>query len=98
VGAAASLCVELGYQEMKKTRNRKVIYRGLWPGLGELYNIKVETGYTTIVVKTGEDLKKRAKETQAKFVRKNIALPASAGRGRETASAQTNRHHHHQAH
>jgi len=58
-----------------KTKGRKVIYRGPWPGLGELYNIKVETGYTTIVVKPGEHLKERTKETREKFVRKDIALP-----------------------
>ena len=61
-----------------KARIREVIYRGIWPGLGEMYNIKVETGYTTIIVKTGEDIKKRTKETQEKFVRKDIAIPASA--------------------
>jgi hypothetical protein len=75
---APSLCDELDYRETMKTKNRKVMYRGPWPGLGELYNIKVETGYTTIIVKPGEDLKKRTKETQEKFVRKDIAIPASA--------------------
>jgi hypothetical protein len=75
---APSLCVELDYRETMKTKNRKVIYRGLWPGLGEMYNIKVQTGYTTIIVKSGEDLKKRAQETREKFVGKDIALPASA--------------------
>ena len=61
-----------------KTGTQGVIYRGMWPGLGEMYNIKVETGYTTIIVKPGEDLKKRTKETQKKFVRKDIAIPAAA--------------------
>ena len=61
-----------------KTGTQGVIYRGMWPGLGEMYNIKVETGYTTIIVKPGEDLKKRAQETREKFVGKDIALPASA--------------------
>jgi hypothetical protein len=65
-----------------KTRIREVIYRGIWPGLGEMYNIKVETGYTTIIVKPGEDLKKRTKETREKFVHKDIALPALARNGR----------------
>jgi hypothetical protein len=60
-----------------KTRIREVIYRGIWPGLGEMYNIRIETGYTTIIVKPGEDLKKRTKEAQEKFVRKDTALPAS---------------------
>jgi hypothetical protein len=61
-----------------KTRIREAVYRGMWPGLGEMYNIKVEAGYTTIIVKPGEDLKKRTKETQKKFVRKDIPVPASA--------------------
>jgi hypothetical protein len=61
-----------------KTRIREVIYRGIWPGLGEMYNIRIETGYTTIIVKPGEDLKKRTKEAQEKFARKDIAIPASA--------------------
>jgi hypothetical protein len=74
---APSLCVELDYRETMKTKNRKVIYQGLWPGLGEMYNIKVQTGYTTIIVKPGEDLKKRAQETREKFVCKDIALPTS---------------------
>jgi hypothetical protein len=61
-----------------KTRIREVIYRGIWPGLGEMYNIRIETGYTTIIVKPGEDLKKRTKEAQEQFVRKDIAVPAAA--------------------
>ena len=69
---------ELDCREAMKTNIREVIYRGIWPGLGEMYNIKVETGYTTILVKPGEDIKKRAKETQKKFFRKDIAIPASA--------------------
>ncbi|HYK90675.1 MAG TPA: hypothetical protein VE398_18020 [Acidobacteriota bacterium] len=51
---------------MKKTL-REIIYRGVWRGLGKIYNIKVEDGYTTIIVKPGEDLKQRSRETQAKF-------------------------------
>jgi hypothetical protein len=70
--------VELRCRDTMKTRTREVVYRGIWPGLGEMYNVKVETGYTTILVKPGEDLKKRAKETQERFVRKDIAIPASA--------------------
>jgi len=33
-----------------------------------MYNIKVQNGYTTIIVKPGQDLKQRAKETREKFV------------------------------
>jgi hypothetical protein len=53
-----------------KTKIQEVIYRGIWQGLGKIYNIKVENGYTTILVKPGEDPKKRAKDTQAKFAGK----------------------------
>jgi hypothetical protein len=52
---------------MRKTQ-KKIIYRGVWQGLGKIYNIKVKSGYTTIIVKPGEDLKKRSKETMEKFV------------------------------
>jgi hypothetical protein len=48
-------------------RPPEVIYRGVWQGFGEMYNIKVEDGYTTIIVKPGEDLKQRSKETKEKF-------------------------------
>jgi hypothetical protein len=44
-----------------------IIYRGVWDGLGKIYNIKVGSGYTTIIVKPGEDIKKRSKETLDKF-------------------------------
>ena len=40
-----------------KTENAEAIYRGIWPGLGRMYNIKVETGQTTIIVRPGEDPK-----------------------------------------
>jgi hypothetical protein len=40
-----------------------------------MYNIKVENGYTTIIVLPGQDLKQRAKETREKFAGK--AKPAS---------------------
>jgi hypothetical protein len=32
-----------------------------------MYNIKVEDGYTTIIVKPGEDVKQRSRETEEKF-------------------------------
>ena len=51
---------------MKKTL-RDVIYRGVWRGLGKLYNIKVENGYTTIILRPGEDLKLRSRKTKEKF-------------------------------
>jgi hypothetical protein len=50
-----------------KTAPQEVIYRGIWPGFGKLYNIKVENGYTTIIVKPGEDIKQRSTETKEKF-------------------------------
>jgi hypothetical protein len=53
-----------------ETKLQEVIYRRIWQGLGKIYNIKVENGYTTILVKPGEDLQKRAKDTQAKFASK----------------------------
>jgi hypothetical protein len=46
----------------------EIVYRGTWPGLGKMYNIKVQNGYTTIIVKPGQDLKQRAKETREKFI------------------------------
>ena len=60
-----------------KRENPEVIYCGIWPGLGRMYNIKVGTGQTTIIVKPGENLQKRAKETQEKFARKGISNFAS---------------------
>ena len=53
-----------------------IIYRGTWRGLGEMYNIKVKNGYTTIMVLPGQNLKQRAKETREKFAGK--AKPASS--------------------
>jgi hypothetical protein len=58
----------------------QAIYRGIWPGLGRMYNIKVETGYTTIIVRPGEDLEQRVRQTQEKFARKGISIPVSVGR------------------
>ena len=55
-----------------KTRTQTVTYRGIWQGLGKMYDIKVENGYTTIIVKQGEDLKQRAKETKEKFACKAL--------------------------
>jgi hypothetical protein len=49
-------------------RQKTIIYRGVWKGLGKIYNIKVGSGYTTIIVKPGEDVTKRSKETMDKFV------------------------------
>jgi hypothetical protein len=50
-----------------KSRIQEITYRGTWPGLGKIYNIKVETGYTTIIVKPGENLAKRANDTKEKL-------------------------------
>jgi len=52
-----------------------IIYRGTWRGLGEMYNIKVKNGYTTIIVLPGQDFKQRARETREKFAGKTT--PAS---------------------
>jgi hypothetical protein len=35
--------------------------------MGEIYNIKVRNGYTTIIVKPGENVKQRSIETKEKF-------------------------------
>jgi hypothetical protein len=51
-----------------KTDRREIIYRGIWQGLGKMYHIKVENGYTTIIVKPGQNLEQRAKETREKFI------------------------------
>jgi hypothetical protein len=72
-----AICV-VGYRrEIMKIENPEAIYRGIWPGLGRMYNIKVETGHTTIIVKPGEDLEQRTKQTQEKFARKDISILAS---------------------
>ena len=34
-----------------KTELPEIVYRGTWRGLGKMYNIKVQNGYTTIIVK-----------------------------------------------
>jgi hypothetical protein len=59
-----------------KTELPEIVYRGTWPGLGKMYNIRVKNGYTTIIVKPGQDLKQRAQETREKFV--GTAKPARA--------------------
>ena len=63
--------------EIMRTENPDAIYHGTWPGLGRMYNIKVETSQTTIIVKPGEDLEQRAKQTQEKFACNDIPIPAS---------------------
>ena len=55
----------------------EIIYRGTWQGLGKMYNIRVENGYTTIIVKSGQDLRQRAKETREKFVGKAKSASSS---------------------
>jgi len=42
-------------------------YWGAWHGFGKLYNVKFEKGYTTIIVKPGEDVKQRSIETKEIF-------------------------------
>ena len=75
-----AICVVACRPEMMRRENAEAIYRGVWPGLGRMYNVKVETGQTTIIVKPGEDLEQRVKQTQEKFARKDISIPASVGR------------------
>lgn len=60
-----------------KTKYPEAVYRGIWPGFGRIYDIKVEAGHTTIIVKPGEDLKLLAKQTQEKYARKEISNPGS---------------------
>jgi hypothetical protein len=50
-----------------KTTPQEVIYRGVWKGVGRIYNVKVENGYTTIIVKPGEDVKQRLVQIKEKF-------------------------------
>jgi len=42
-----------------------------------MYNIRVETGQTTIIVKPDEDLEQRAKQIQEEFACKDIPISAS---------------------
>ena len=75
-----AICVVACRQAIMKA-NPEATYRGIWPGLGRMYNIKVKTGQTTIIVKPGEDLEQRVKQTQDKFARKEVSIPASVRRG-----------------
>jgi hypothetical protein len=50
-----------------KATLKNTIYRGIWRGIGKIYNIKVKNGYTTIIVKAGENVKQRSIETKEKF-------------------------------
>ena len=56
-----------------KTKFQELIFRGIWRGLGKMYNIQVENEYATVIVKPGEDLKQRARESREKFVGKTWA-------------------------
>ena len=40
-----------------------------------MYNIWVEEGYTTIIVKPGEDLKRRSKDTKEQFASQACRAP-----------------------
>ena len=51
-----------------KKKQQEIIYQGIWPGIGQIYNIRVENGYTTIIIKPGEDVKRRSEETKKLFV------------------------------
>jgi hypothetical protein len=52
------------FEKAMETTPQEVIYWGAWRGFGKLYNVRVENGYTTIIVKPGEDVKQRSIETQ----------------------------------
>jgi hypothetical protein len=52
-------------QEIQEAQ--EVVYRGVWQGVGEIYNVKVADGYATIIVKPGEDIKQRSIETKQRF-------------------------------
>jgi hypothetical protein len=52
-----------------KNKPRDVIYCGVWQELGKIYNINVGDGYTTIIVKPGEDLEERSKQIKEEFAR-----------------------------
>jgi hypothetical protein len=54
--------------------------------------------YTTIIVKPGEDLKKRARDAKEKFVRKNVSIPASGEKLLIDSLSGTSRHHFDEAH
>jgi hypothetical protein len=54
-----------------KTTPQEIIYRGVWRGIGKIYNIKVENGYTTIIIKPGENVKQRSVEIKEKFSSKH---------------------------
>jgi hypothetical protein len=69
VGSATGSCISI-FENMMGKKLQDVIYRGIWQGLGKMYNIKVEDGYTTIIVKPGEDLKERSKQTKEDFARR----------------------------
>jgi len=55
------------FEKAMKTTPQEVIYCGAWRGFGNSYNIRVENGYTTIIVKPGEDVKQRSIETNEIF-------------------------------
>jgi hypothetical protein len=51
-----------------KKKQQEIVYQGIWPGIGKIYNIRVENGYTAIIIKSGEDVKKRSDEIKKIFV------------------------------
>ena len=73
----SAVCAVACRRETIKTENPGAGYRGIWPGLGRIYSITVETAHTTIIVRAGEDLEPRVRQTQEKFARKGISIPAS---------------------
>jgi len=55
------------FEKAMKTTLQEVIYWGAWRGFGKLYNVKVDDGYTALIVKPGEDVKQRSIETKEIF-------------------------------
>jgi hypothetical protein len=45
------------FEKAMKTTPQEVIYWGAWRGFERLYNVKADKGYTTIIVKPGENVK-----------------------------------------
>src|ERR1700675_3507253 len=59
--------------ETMKTNFQELIYRGIWRGIGKMHYIRAKKEDITIIVNSGEDLKRRARETKEKFVGKTWA-------------------------
>jgi hypothetical protein len=63
VTAVSSLLIP----KMMKTTPQAIIGRGVWRGLRKLYNAEVDSGYTTLIVSPGKDVRQRSIETKEIF-------------------------------